>query len=138
MALGGFDKEDFQAPMAEINTTPLVDVMLVLLVIFLVTAPMLTQAVKLELPQETSAPIHDENPITLSIDASGKYFWNDQIITAEALSERLKEAAEIDSKQPIHLRADKQTPYEKVSHILAIAQRNQMTNIGFVTEPNRK
>ena len=138
MALGGFDKEDFQAPMAEINTTPLVDVMLVLLVIFLVTAPMLTQAVRLELPNETSAPIHDENPITLSIDARGTYYWNDQTITAEALAGRLKEAAEIDHRQPIHLRADKQTPYEKVSHILALAQRNQMTNIGFVTEPRGK
>lgn len=135
MALGGFDKEDFQAPMAEINTTPLVDVMLVLLVIFLVTAPMLTQAVKLELPNEISAPLHDEKPITLSIDASGQYFWNDQSITSEELSTRLKDAAKIDSKQPIHLRADKQTPYEKVSHVLAIAQINNMTNIGFVTEP---
>lgn len=138
MALGGFDKEDFQAPMAEINTTPLVDVMLVLLVIFLVTAPMLTQAVTLELPNEISAPIHDENPITLSIDARGTYYWNDQTITAEALAGRLKEAAEIDHQQPIHLRADKLTPYEKVSHILALAQRNQMTNIGFVTEPHGK
>lgn len=138
MALGGFDKEDFQAPMAEINTTPLVDVMLVLLVIFLVTAPMLTQTVKLELPNETSAPIHDEKPITLSIDASGQYFWDDQAITTEELSARLKEAAKIDAKQPIHLRADKQTPYQKVSHLLAIAQRNNMTNIGFITEPKGK
>lgn len=138
MALGGFDKEDFQAPMAEINTTPLVDVMLVLLVIFLVTAPMLTQAVKLELPNETSAPIHDEKPITLSIDASGQYFWNDQAITTEELSARLKEAAGKDSKQPFHLRADKKTPYEKVSHILAAAQANNMTNIGFVTEPKER
>lgn len=138
MALGGFDKEDFQAPMAEINTTPLVDVMLVLLVIFLVTAPMLTQAVKLELPNETSAPIHDEKPITLSIDASGQYFWNDKSITAEELSARLRESAKINSKQPIHLRADKQTPYEKVSHILATAQEHGMANIGFVTTPKKR
>lgn len=135
MALGGFDKEDFQAPMAEINTTPLVDVMLVLLVIFLVTAPMLTQAVKLELPNEISAPIHNEKPITLSIDASGQYFWNDKSISAKELSLRLKEAAKTDAKQPIHLRADKQTAYEKVSHILAIAQKYGMVNIGFVTAP---
>lgn len=135
MAAGGFDKGDFQAPMAEINTTPLVDVMLVLLVIFLVTAPMLTQAVKLELPNDTSAPIHDEKPITLSIDAGGQYFWNDQPISAADLSARLREAAAMDSGQPIHLRADKQTPYEKVSHILATAQASHMTNIAFITQP---
>ncbi len=135
MAPGGFDREDFQAPMAEINTTPLVDVMLVLLVIFLVTAPMLTQAVKLELPNEASAPLHDEKPITLSIDAGGQYFWNDKAVSAEELSTRLKEAANTDARQPIHLRADKQTPYEKVSHILAVAQTNNMINISFITEP---
>lgn len=136
MALGGFDKEDFQAPMAEINTTPLVDVMLVLLVIFLVTAPMLTQAIKLELPSETASAIVDDEPITLSINAAGQYFWNKTATTAEDLDKRLKESAVINPKQPIHLRADRKTPYEKVSHILASAQKHGMVNIGFVTEPN--
>ncbi|MDX1974546.1 MAG: biopolymer transporter ExbD [Rickettsiales bacterium] len=136
MALSNFDKEDFQAPMAEINTTPLVDVMLVLLIIFLVTAPMLTQAVKLELPNETATQIQDEKPITLSIDANGQYYWNDTPITMETLSQRFQEAAATNPKQPIHLRADKKTPYEKVSHILAAAQRNSLNNIGFITQPN--
>jgi biopolymer transport protein ExbD len=138
MALGGFDKDDFQAPMAEINTTPLVDVMLVLLVIFLVTAPMLTQAIKLELPSDSASAIADDKPINLSIDANGQYYWDKTAITSEDLTKRLKEAASVNPKQPIHLRADKQTPYEKVSHVLAIAQAHTMTNIGFVTEPNRR
>ncbi len=135
MALGNFDREDFQAPMAEINTTPLVDVMLVLLVIFLVTAPMLTQAVKLELPNETATQIQNEKPITLSIDASGQYYWNDAPISAVILEQRLQEAAAANPKQPIHLRADKHATYEKVSHILATAQRYNLNNIGFITQP---
>lgn len=135
MALGGFDKEDFQAPMAEINTTPLVDVMLVLLVIFLVTAPMLTQAVKLELPEESAQAIVDEKPITISIDADGKYYWDQEPVTSESLSYKLENAAKEDAKRPIHLRADKQTAYENVSHVLAAAQKHGLNNIGFVTEP---
>ena len=135
MALGNFEREDFQAPMAEINTTPLVDVMLVLLVIFLVTAPMLTQAVKLELPNETATQIQDEKPITLSIVASGQYYWDNAAISPEMLDQRLWEAASANPKQPIHLRADKQSTYEKLSHILAAAQTHGLTNIGFVTQP---
>lgn len=134
MALGGFDKDDFQAPMAEINTTPLVDVMLVLMVIFLVTAPMLTQAIKLELPKENAAKIEDDKPINLSIDASGQYYWDKTAISAEALDQRLKEAAAANPKQPIHLHADKQATYEKLSHILATAQTLGLSNIGFITQ----
>ena len=135
MALGGFDKEDFQAPMAEINTTPLVDVMLVLLVIFLVTAPMLTQTVKLELPEESAQAILDEKPLVISIDAHGKYYWDSENITTEALDQRLENAAKEDARRPIHLRADKKTAYEKVSHVLATSQKHGLYNIGFVTEP---
>lgn len=135
MAFGGFDKEEFQAPMAEINTTPLVDVMLVLLVIFLVTAPMLTQAVKLELPKESAQAIVDEKPITVSIDADGKYYWDSQLISAEVLAQNMASAAKEGVKRPIHLRADKKTAYEKVSHVLAAAQKHGLNNIGFVTEP---
>lgn len=135
MALGNFDREDFQAPIAEINTTPLVDVMLVLLVIFLVTAPMLTQAVKLELPNENATQIQDENPIKISIDASGQYYWDNAALSPETINQRLQEAAAANSKQPIHLRADKHVAYGKVSYILAAAQRYGLNNIGFVTKP---
>lgn len=133
--MGGLDREDFSAPMAEINTTPLVDVMLVLLVIFLVTAPMLTQAVKLELPNETATTIADENPITLSISESGEYYWGEELISAQQLEQRLQAAALKDVNQPIHLRADVNVPYGNVSKLLVLSQKHGLTNIGFVTEP---
>lgn len=136
MAMGGFGHDDSQeAPLAEINMTPLVDVMLVLLVIFLVTAPMLTQAIKLELPNETATEVPDQKAITLSVDANGQYYWDDQPLAEEMLDQRFQEAAAIDPKQPIHLRADAEVAYSHVSHVLAAAQRFGLTNIGFITEP---
>jgi biopolymer transport protein ExbD len=135
MSLGGLDREDFSAPMAEINTTPLVDVMLVLMVIFLVTAPMLTQAVKLKLPNETATAIADENPITLSISEQGAYYWGEEQISEEQLAEHLQIAATQDKSKPIHLRADTNVPYGKVSKALTLSQKYGLTNIGFITEP---
>lgn len=135
MAMGGLDREDFSAPMAEINTTPLVDVMLVLLVIFLVTAPMLTQAVKLKLPNETAIAIADENPIMLSISESGEYFWGEEAISEAQLNQRLQLAALQDNTQPVHLRADVNVPYGKVSKALSLSQKYGLTSIGFITEP---
>lgn len=135
MALGAFEKEGFQAPMAEINVTPFVDVMLVLLVIFLVTAPMLTHAVKLELPNETTTEVRDHKPITLSVDASGQYYWDNAPLTSETLDTKLREAAANNPKQFIHLRADAGAAYGRISHILAAAQRAGLRNIGFITEP---
>ncbi len=132
---GGFDKEELNAPMSEINTTPLVDVMLVLLVIFLVTAPMLNHAVKLNLPAETTTEIRDQKAITISIDASGAYYWNDQLVTVDELEQRLNNAAKENQKQPLHLRADTDVPYGKVSHFLATAQRLGLSNLGFLTSP---
>jgi biopolymer transport protein ExbD len=135
MAMQGFDREEFSAPMAEINTTPLVDVMLVLMVIFLVTAPMLTQAVKLELPNETAADVADENPITLSVSATGGFYWEKEALSERELEARLSAAAMQDIKQPIHLHADTNVSYGKVSKILALAQKYGLNNIGFITQP---
>lgn len=134
MSMGGFDKEEHGAPLAEINTTPLVDVMLVLLVIFLVTAPMLTQAVKLELPNETATEIADRQPLTLSIIADGGYFWEKEKLDETALEQRLMAVAQKNPAQPIHLRADTHAEYGKVSKLLAAAQRHGLNNIGFITE----
>lgn len=135
MALGKLDNEEYTAPMAEINVTPFVDVMLVLLVIFLVTAPMLTQAVSLELPNETATEIADKNPITISVQADGSYHWDKDAISAEELDMRLEAAGAHDAKQAIHLRADTHVAYGKVSKVLVLAQRHGLRNIGFVTEP---
>ena len=130
-----FDREELQAPLAEINTTPLVDVMLVLLVIFLVTAPMLNNAVKLNLPSETAAEITEQKPVTISLDANGKYYFNDQQISESELDQRLQQIAKDNIKQPIHIRADVEVHYGKVGHILAALQRQGFSNVGFVTEP---
>jgi biopolymer transport protein ExbD len=137
MGVGAFDREDLHAPMAEINTTPLVDVMLVLLVIFLVTAPMLTSAVKLELPHEAAAEIKDPKAITLSIDASGQYFWDDAPASDEVLRQQMQTAATSNASQPLHIRADGSAAYSKVSHALVLAARAGLTNIGFITQPNQ-
>lgn len=135
MAFGKFDNDDFNAPMSEINVTPFVDVMLVLLVIFLVTAPMLTQAVSLELPNEIATEVADENPITISVKADGSYFWGEEAVSEEQLSMRLQTAGMHDAAQPIHLRADTAATYGRVSKILALAQKYELRNIGFVTKP---
>ena len=134
MAFGSFDK-GHDAPMAEINTTPLVDVMLVLLVVFIVTAPLLTHAVKLDLPQAT-ASANEEKPeqIQLSIDAAGQLFWNQQPVAREALPARFAEAARTNPEVALHLRADKGVRYEVVAQTLAAAQENGVARVGFVTE----
>ncbi|MGE3623798.1 MAG: ExbD/TolR family protein [Bdellovibrionales bacterium] len=138
MAMGAFDREDLHAPMADINTTPLVDVMLVLLVIFLVTAPMLTHAVKLELPRETTQAVRDQKAITLSIDAGGQYFWDATPVSDADLQQRLHTAATAGAAdQPVHIRADSSASYGKISHVLALAAKFGLTNIGFITQPDQ-
>mgnify|MGYP000970417232 CR=1 FL=1 len=130
-----FDREDLQAPLAEINMTPLVDVMLVLLVIFLVTAPMLNQSINLNLPGESAAAITDQKTLTIAVDASGKYYLNDKPVSDAMLEETLREQAKEGAKQSVHIRADTAASYGKVSHALALLQQNGFTNIGFVTQP---
>lgn len=132
---GNFEREELQAPLAEINMTPLVDVLLVLLVIFLVTAPMLNSAIKLNLPSESAAQITEEKALTISVNRAGEYFLDDREISVSELEERLQAAAKINPKQQIHLRADEQVAYGKVSKVLGMAQRLGLANVGFVTAP---
>lgn len=128
-----FERDDLQAPLSEINMTPLVDVMLVLLVIFLVTAPMLNSAIKLNLPTETAAQITEQKTITISINAQGQYFVDDIAVSENELASRLQATAKENPKQQIHLRADVDVNYGKVSHLLAELQRDGLSNIGFIT-----
>jgi biopolymer transport protein ExbD len=137
MSFGGFDRGQAGGqPMAEINVTPLVDVMLVLLVIFIITAPLLTRALKLDLPQVEAPPAAEQpDTIRLSVDAQGNLRWNDDSIGADELAARLAEAA-LRSPQPeLHLGADRAARYEYVAAVLAAAQKAGMKQIGFVTEP---
>ena len=134
MAFGSFNEGGGGQPMAEINTTPVVDVMLVLLVFFIITAPTFHQAVPIDLPQVASTKI-DEKPevIQLAVDAEGGLFWNGEAISRTVLDERFAAAA---GKQPeLHLRADRKVPYEKVADVMAAAQRAQIVKIAFVTQP---
>jgi biopolymer transport protein TolR len=131
-----FEREELQAPLSEINMTPLVDVMLVLLVIFLVTAPMLNSAVKLNLPAESAAQITEQKTITISINRAGEYFIDDKLVSEKELETKLIATAKENPKQQIHLRADVDVSYGKVSHVLADLQRAGLSNIGFVTEPH--
>ena len=134
MAFGTFNENANAAPMAEINTTPLVDVMLVLLVIFIITAPLFHQAVPIDLPQVSSTKL-DEKPlvVTLALDSQGSVFLDGAPATREGVFERLSEIAA--SQPELHLRADRSTAYEKVADILAVAQRAGVMKIAFVTEP---
>ncbi len=130
-----FEREELQAPLSEINMTPLVDVMLVLLVIFLVTAPMLNSNIKLNLPAESAAQITEEKTITISLNRAGEYFVDDKLVSEKELEQKLNSTAKENPKQQIHIRADVDVNYGKVSHLLAELQRVGLSNIGFVTEP---
>ncbi len=137
MSFGGFNENNNQAPMADINVTPMVDVMLVLLVIFIITAPLFTHAIKLDLPgaQSQAAPEKPET-ITLAINAEGKLFWNNAAITQPELGSRFATAALKKPQPDLQLRADKSTRYEVIAQVMSAAQTNGLTKIGFVTDPN--
>jgi biopolymer transport protein ExbD len=141
MAFGGFDSRSGpMRPMSEINMIPLVDVMLVLLVIFIITAPLLTHAIRLDLPQ-AQAPSSPERAetVTLSIDAEGRLFWNDSpLADASALRERLAVATAQTPQPELHLRADRQTRYQRIAEVMSAAQQAGIARIGFVTDPRDK
>lgn len=137
MAFGGFERHGGPSvPMSEINVTPLVDVMLVLLVIFIITAPLLSYAIKLDLPNDP-APAAEATPATikLSIDADGKVFVDADAITDEQLRARFDAATKLSPVPEVHLRADKATRYERIAFVMSSAQQAGLTKIGFVTEP---
>ena len=123
--------------MAEINMIPLIDVMLVLLVIFIITAPLLTHAVKIDLPKATShANLTKPDHIALSINGAGAMFWNGEPIDKPLLTQRLTAAAKIDPQPELHLRADKTTQYQILAEVMAEAGKAGITRIGFVSDPS--
>jgi biopolymer transport protein ExbD len=138
MAFGGLDQNAGGArPMAEINMIPLIDVMLVLLVIFIITAPLLTHAVKIDLPKATSAPnLTKPDNIQLAINAAGQIFWNGEVVSRETVHERLAAAGRQAPQPEVHIRADQAARYQWVAEALADAAGAGLTRIGFVSEPN--
>jgi biopolymer transport protein ExbD len=140
MAFGSFDNKSSGTPMAEINMVPLIDVMLVLLVIFIVTAPLLTHSVKLDLPQ-ASAQENQLKPerIEFAIDAAGTRYWNGEVVTREQALERFQaEGTRPQAQRPeVHLRADQAVPYRFVAETLADASKAGLSKIGFISEPEQ-
>jgi biopolymer transport protein ExbD len=136
MAFGGLEKKQTAAPMADINMTPLIDVMLVLLVIFIITAPLFTHAIRLDLPKVASAPARQTpTTISLSIDAAGKIYWNGEPISLDAMRAKFIEAGKRADAPEIHLRAARATRYEVIAQVMGAAQQAGLERIGFVTEP---
>ncbi|KAF3998630.1 ExbD/TolR family protein [Glaciimonas immobilis] len=138
MAMGSLsDSDDDFNP--EINTTPLVDVMLVLLIIFIMTIPVMNHAVKIDLPRATNQPdqVKPES-INLSLDAAGKVYWNDEIVDRDGLQVKIAAAAKKEPQPELHLRAERTTEYEKIAQVMAAAQSGGLGKIGFVTDPDAK
>jgi biopolymer transport protein ExbD len=132
----GFGSGSHSAPMAEINTTPLVDVMLVLLVIFIITAPLLTHAVRIDLPQASSQPLPEKpESFTISIDNAGQIYWNDTPLVEGELVLKLEQASQKEPQPDINLRADKETRYEVIAKVMADAKNAGVQKLGFVSEP---
>jgi biopolymer transport protein ExbD len=138
MAMGSLsdDDDDFNP---EINTTPLVDVMLVLLIIFIITIPVMNQSVNIDLPRAASQPAQTKpDSIDLSIDAQGGMYWNKESIDLDQLTTRIAQAAKKNPQPELHLRAERTTQYEKVVQVMAAAQNGGLEKIGFVTDPQSR
>ena len=137
MAFGSFRSTAAPAPLAEINMIRLIDVMLVLLVIFIITAPLLTHAVKLDLPQASSHPnITRPEHVSVSIDGEGALYWNGERIDRKAMREQLAAAARRTPQPEIHLRADRRTRYQVIAEVMADAAKAGMSRVGFVSQPD--
>ena len=136
MAMGSFNAQQHQMPTAEINMTPLVDVMLVLLIIFIITAPLMTQSVPVDLPRASSTPT-PEKPMTLqvSINADNQIFVGTEVVDRNILETKFREAVAQDANVEMHLKADRSTRYEFVAETMSAARRAGLSKIGFVTQP---
>ena len=139
MAFASFDDKRGGAPLAEINMVPLIDVMLVLLVIFIVTAPLLSHSVKVDLPKASAQVMSAKaEKIDLKIDANGIRYWNDVALSREDAAARFMSESGKQPQPEIHLRADQNVPYRAVAETLADASRAGLSKIGFVTDPEPK
>jgi len=137
MAFGSFDK-NHASTMSEINMVPLIDVMLVLLVIFIITAPMLSHSLNINLPQVTAQPVTQEpKVIDLAVDEYGQIYWNEQPVAQEALRERFLVESKLDPQPDLRIRADLNTRYEVLAHVMASARSGGMKRIGFITRPGQ-
>ena len=135
MSFGRLERSPRAAPMSDINMTPLIDVMLVLLVIFIITAPLMTSSLKLDLPKTDAAtPTSAPAFIALAIDSEGRLFFGDEPLSRDALAARVAAAAKGNPQLEVQLRADQKVPYGQVAELLALIQKAGLNRIGFITE----
>ena len=136
MAFGRLERRSGPAPMSDINMTPLIDVMLVLLVIFMITAPLMSSSLKLDLPRaEGGAPNDAPQFISVALDPQGRLYFGEEALEAPAFAARVADAARKNPKTEVQLRADKDVPYGRVAELIGVVQQAGLTRIGFVTEP---
>jgi biopolymer transport protein TolR len=136
MAFGRLERRSGPAPMSDINMTPLIDVMLVLLVIFMITAPLMSSSLKLDLPRADGGTPNDAPQfISVALDPQGKLYVGDEALDAPAFAARVQDAARRNPKTEVQLRADKGVPYGRVADVIGVVQKAGLNRIGFVTEP---
>ena len=136
--MGSFDPRCHQGPMAEINVIPLVDVMLVLLVIFIITAPLFTHSVKIDLPKASSTPnLTQPDHIEFGIRENGRLYWNGEPISRQDIAARFAEEAKKQPQPELHIRADRLAHYESVAQVMSAAAKAGLLRIGFVTDPKQ-
>jgi len=137
MAFGSFDNKGSSThTVSEINMVPLIDVMLVLLVIFIITAPLLSHSIKINIPQASAEPVEQERKtIDLAVDDTGQMFWNEQPVSMEQLPSRFSEEAGLEPQPDLRIRADLNTRYEILAQIMSTAKGAGMKRLGFITRP---
>jgi biopolymer transport protein TolR len=138
MSFGRLEKPARHEPMSDINVTPLVDVMLVLLVIFIITAPLMSSRLELELPKTSEPVAKSTEPdafIAIHLDASGQVFWDESPVDMATLRQRLEQTAARDPETELQLRADTAVPYGRVVQLIGLAQSVGLSRLGFVADP---
>ena len=137
MAFGRLERNSGPAPMSDINMTPLIDVMLVLLVIFMITAPLMASSLKLDLPRADGAqPSDAPQVVAIAIDPSGQLYVGDDAVDVQAFVARVSDAARKNPRTEVQLRADKAVPYGRVAEVIGLLQKAGLSRIGFVTAPS--
>jgi biopolymer transport protein ExbD len=136
MAFGSFDNKATSHTVSEINMVPLIDVMLVLLVIFIITAPLLSHSIKINVPQASAQPVEQESTtIDLAVDARGDMYWNEEPISADQLLQRFSAEAALDPQPELRIRADLDTRYEVLARVMSEAKTAGLKRLGFITRP---
>ena len=137
MTFGSMNNSGRQSPMAEINIVPLVDVMLVLLIIFIITTPLLTHSVKIDLPKASNEPnLTQPEHVELGIRTDGSLFWNGEPIALEQLMPNFTATVEAAPDTELHIHADKQVQYEHVARVMSLGAKAGLARIGFITDPS--